>query len=230
MARVLLVEDDTTIRAALVRAMSAFGHQVVEAGDARGALAVLAERDVDVVVLDLGLPDLDGTAALRMIRARSTVPVLIATARDREADIVRLLNAGADDYLTKPYSAAHLAARIAAILRRAAPALAGALAVGGLRLDAAAREAALDGRPLALSRREFDLLAYLAARPGSVVPRRELLAQVWGQPDGGDDATIDVHVSWLRRKLGESAAAPRYLRTVRGVGVKLVAPDDPAAG
>ncbi|BCJ32844.1 DNA-binding response regulator [Actinocatenispora thailandica] len=224
MARVLLVEDDTTIRAALVRAMSSFGHHVTESADARGALAALGEHAPDVVVLDLGLPDLDGTAALRMIRARSTVPVLIATARDREADIVRLLNAGADDYLTKPYSAAHLVARISAVLRRAAPTVAGAIAVGGLRLDAAAREAALDGRPLSLARREFDLLAYLAARPGAVVSRRELLAEVWGQPDGGDDATIDVHISWLRRKLGETAAAPRYLHTVRGVGIKLVAP------
>ena len=151
MARVLLVEDDPTIRAGLARAMPSFGHQLTECFDARGALAALAEHPPDAVVLDLGLPDLDGTAALRMIRARSTVPVLIATARDREADIVRLLNAGADDYVTKPYSAAHLAARIAAVLRRAAPAVAGALVVGGLRLDAAAREAPRD-RPNELTR------------------------------------------------------------------------------
>ncbi|HEY3501215.1 MAG TPA: response regulator transcription factor [Actinocatenispora sp.] len=225
MARVLLVEDDAEIRAALVRAMSSLGHRVFECGDARGALRAVAEQDPEVVVLDLGLPDLDGTAALRMIRSRSTVPVLIATARDREADIVRLLNAGADDYLTKPYSAAHLAARISAVLRRTTPSAATALAVGGLRLDVPAREVSLDGRPLQLSRREFDLLAYLAARPGTVVPRRELITEVWRQPDGRDDATIDVHVSWLRRKLGETAARPRYLQTIRGVGVKLVAPE-----
>jgi len=220
MARVLLVEDDAEIRGALARALGSHGHATVECADARGALERLSDAGPDVVVLDLGLPDIDGTAALRMIRARSTVPVLIATARDREQDIVRLLNAGADDYLTKPFSGAHLAARIAAVLRRVSPA-AGALAVGGLRIDVAAREAYLDGRPLQLSRREFDLLAYLAARAGTVVTRRELLAQVWGRADGRDDATIDVHVSWLRRKLGETASEPRYLHTVRGVGIRL---------
>ncbi len=204
--------------------MLSIGHQVSESSDARGALRAVADREPEVIVLDLGLPDLDGAATLRMIRSRSTVPVIIATARDREADIVRLLNAGADDYLTKPYSAAHLAARIAAVLRRSTPVVRTALAVGALRLDTSAREAHLDGRPLQLSRREFDLLAYLVARPGTVVARRELLAEVWQQPEGHDDATIDVHVSWLRRKLGESAAAPRYLHTIRGVGVKLTEP------
>jgi DNA-binding response OmpR family regulator len=158
------------------------------------------------------------------MRAVSAVPVIVATACDDEAEIVRLLNAGADDYLVKPFSCEHLAARIAAVLRRnGVSGGATVLNVGGLRVDLAAREASLDGKPIQLSRREFDLLGYLAARPDQVVSRRELLADVWHQ-SYGDDQTIDVHVSWLRRKLGESAAAPRYLHTVRGVGVKLASP------
>jgi DNA-binding response OmpR family regulator len=159
-----------------------------------------------------------------MMRAVSAVPVIVATACDDEAEIVRLLNAGADDYLVKPFSCEHLAARIAAVLRRnGVSGAATVLSVGDLRVDLAAREATLDGQALQLSRREFDLLGYLAARPDQVVSRRELLADVWHQ-SYGDDQTIDVHVSWLRRKLGESAAAPRYLHTVRGVGVKLASP------
>ncbi len=160
-----------------------------------------------------------------MIRAVSTVPVIIATAHDSEVEIVRLLQAGADDYVVKPFSADHLAARIGAVLRRVnneAPAA--RITVGGLQIDADAREATLDGTPLHLSRREFDLLTYLAARPGRVISRGELLAEVWHQPYGRDDQPIDVHVSGLRRKLGETAAQPRYLHTVRGVGVKLLPP------
>jgi DNA-binding response OmpR family regulator len=157
------------------------------------------------------------------------VPVIVVTARDDEQEAVRLLNAGADDYLVKPFSAEHLAARMTAVLRRARPVsrtaagLDGELRVGGLRMDPARRRAELDGVELDLTRREFDLLAFLAARPGVVVARRELLAEVWQQAYG-DDQTIDVHLSWLRRKLGESAARPRYLHTLRGVGVKLEPP------
>jgi DNA-binding response OmpR family regulator len=174
--------------------------------------------------LDLGLPDLDGGQALTMIRTVTATPVLVATARDEEAEIIRLLNAGADDYIVKPFSGEHLAARVAALLRRTGQqATTPFLTVGGLNVDLASREADLDGTRLDLSRREFDLLAYLAARPGQVVTRRELRTEVWRQ-SYGDDQTIDVHVSWLRRKLGETAAVPRYLHTVRGVGVKL----DPA--
>jgi DNA-binding response OmpR family regulator len=158
------------------------------------------------------------------MRAVSTTPVIVATARHEEAEIIRLLNAGADDYLVKPFSCEHLAARITAQLRRAGPGSAApVVSVGGLRIDLARREALLDGTPVELSRREFDLLAYLAARPGVVVSRRELLTEVWHQ-SYGDDQTIDVHVSWLRRKLGETAARPRYLRTVRGIGVMLDPP------
>jgi DNA-binding response OmpR family regulator len=180
-------------------------------------------------MLDLGLPDLDGSDVLAVVRASSDVPVVVATARDDEAEIVRLLDAGADDYLVKPFSAAQAMARVRAVLRRAAP-TAGAdrrVRVGGLSIDPVAREVELDGSPVVLNRKEFDLLLALATRVGEVVSKRELLADVWQMPWGGADRTVDVHLSWLRRKLGETAAEPRYLHSVRGVGVKLVAPTGP---
>lgn len=199
-------------------------HAVRTAGTALDGIREVSHHPPEVIVLDLGLPDLDGQQALRMMRAVTATPVIVATARDEEAEIIRLLNAGADDYLVKPFSGEHLAARITAVLRRAGPASADpVISVAGLQVDLARREALLDGRRLELSRREFDLLAYLAAKPGVVVPRQELLTQVWRQ-SYGDDQTIDVHVSWLRRKLGETAAQPRYLHTVRGVGVMLDPP------
>ncbi|MFJ1615386.1 response regulator transcription factor [Streptomyces sp. NPDC088251] len=202
-------------------------------GTALEALREVAHFRFDVVILDLGLPDLDGGEALKMLRGTTDVPVIIATARDDESEIVRLLNDGADDYLTKPFSVAH-SARMAAVLRRSRAAGGGAPAprvirVGGLSIDPLRRRAELDGTALDLTRREFDLLTFLAGRPGVVVPRREFLAEVW-QQSYGDDQTIDVHLSWLRRKLGETAAGPRYLHTLRGVGVKLQppAPERPA--
>jgi DNA-binding response OmpR family regulator len=227
MARVLIVEDDPLVRSAMVADLTQRAHTVRTAGTALDGIREASHHPPDVVVLDLGLPDLDGYQALKMMRAVTATPVIVATARDEEAGIVRLLNAGADDYLVKPFSGEHLAARISALLRRAGspgtPSPAPVISVGGLRIDLSRREARLDGTPLDLPRREFDLLAYLAARPGVVVPRQELLAEVWHQ-SYGDAQTIDVHVSWLRRKLGETAARPRYLRTVRGVGVMLDPP------
>lgn len=199
-------------------------HAVRSAGCALDALREISQRPPDCVILDLGLPDLDGSEALRMVRGISDVPVIVATARDDESEIVRLLEAGADDYLVKPFSGDHLAARLDAVLRRArATAAPQVVRVGGLVVDANRREAALDGSALSLTRREFDLLAYLAARADRVVTRKELLTEVWRQ-SYGDDQTIDVHLSWLRRKLGERASQPRYLHTVRGVGVMLSAP------
>ncbi|MFH8383058.1 response regulator transcription factor [Kitasatospora sp. NPDC018058] len=229
MATVLVVEDDPFVRSALIRHLTDTGHAVRSVGTALEALREVAQVGCDLVILDLGLPDLDGSEALKMIRGLTDVPVIISTARDDEAEIVRLLNDGADDYLVKPFSGEHLSARMAAVLRRfgsgAAP-VAQVLRVGGLAVDLQRREAVLDGRLLDLTRREFDLLAFLAGRPGVVVPRKEILAEVWRQTYGGDQ-TIDVHLSWLRRKLGETAADPRYLHTVRGVGVRLEAVGDP---
>jgi DNA-binding response OmpR family regulator len=224
-ADVLIVEDDATIRTALVRALTARQHSTMTAPTAMEGLQSLVEHRPDVVLLDLGLPDLDGASLLAMIRAVSDVPVIVVSARDEGAEIVALLNAGADDYLVKPFAADQLDARIRAVLRRAESAeVSGPVTVGGIVVDARARTALLDGVPLDLSPKEFDLLYYLAERSGEVVGKRELLAKVWNQPYGGADKTVDVHLSWLRRKLGESAEAPRYLHRVRGVGVKLAPP------
>jgi two-component system, OmpR family, KDP operon response regulator KdpE len=191
------------------------------------ALQHVLDTPPDLILLDLGLPGLGGYEALRMMRAVSSVPVVVVTARDNEAEIIRVLDAGADDYVIKPFGAGQIDARIRAVLRRAAqgePQDGGELQVGGLRLDPHGHEATLDGVTLELSRREFDLLHYLTLHAGQVVTRRDLLTHVWRMPYGGADKTVDVHVSWLRRKLGETAQQPRYLHTVRGVGIKLSAP------
>jgi len=222
MPKVLIVEDDPTIRQAVVRALSDLGYAVAAAHTAMGGLQLAVDEKPDVVVLDLGLPDLDGREMLRMLRAVSRVPVIVATARGTESDMVGSLNAGADDHVVKPYGAAQLDARIRAVLRRAGePAADRPIEVGGLRVDVRARQAVLDGTELDLTPREFDLLHYLAARAGEVVTKRELLVEVWQLPYAGADKTVDVHLSWLRRKLGETGTAPRYLHTVRRVGVRL---------
>jgi DNA-binding response OmpR family regulator len=222
--QILLVEDDDGIARPLVAALRGSGYDVTRVSSGQQALANAS--GVDAIVLDLGLPDLDGKELLRMLRAVSAIPVIVATARDDEAEIVKVLDAGADDYVVKPFTAAQLDARIRAVLRRGAGDRAGsaALVVGGLEIDAGARTAVLDGGPLDLTPREFDLLHHLATRAGQVVTKRELLSEVWQVPYGGADKTVDVHLSWLRRKLGETAQEPRYLHTVRGVGIRLSEP------
>ncbi len=223
---VLLVEDDAAIRSALVRLLTEAGHVVSTAATGMDGLAQVVDERPQVVVLDLGLPDVDGLSVLAMIRAVSKVPVIVATARDDEQVIVAALDAGADDYLVKPFGADQLGARIRAVLRRAGDSEPlGPAIVGGLVVDPVSRQASLDGIRLELTRKEFDLLHLLAQRVGEVVTKREILAEVWRQPYGGGDRTVDVHLSWLRRKLGESAAAPMYLHSVRGVGIRLVAPE-----
>jgi DNA-binding response OmpR family regulator len=231
MPKVLIVEDDPTIRAAVTRALTDKGYAVATAHTAMSGLQLTVSERPDVVVLDLGLPDLDGREVLRMIRSVSAVPIIVATARSAESEIVRSLDAGADDYVVKPYGGAQLDARIRAVLRRAVePDADAVLVVGGLRVDRRARQASLDGTVLDLTPREFDLLHYLTARAGTVVSKRELLVEVWQLPYGGADKSLDVHLSWLRRKLGESAEEPRYLYTVRRVGVRLDAPAGPEPG
>jgi len=225
MPQILVIEDDPRVRTALVRTLTDRGYAVTTQSDGPSGLQAAVRDRPDLVLLDLGLPNLDGYEVLRMLRAVSSVRVIVATARDDEAQIVRALDAGADDYLIKPFGGAQLDARIRAVLRRGGdPGPARALVVGGLALDVAGRTATLDGEALDLSPREFDLLRYLAERAGTVVTKRELLTEVWQLPYGGGDKTVDVHLSWLRRKLGESAQEPRYLHTVRTVGVKLEAP------
>jgi DNA-binding response OmpR family regulator len=228
MAQVLLVEDDAAIRTALTRALREHGHSVTAIGSGIAALSAAVESKPDVVLLDLGLPDVDGADVLSMLRAVSDVPVIVATARDDESEMVRVLDIGADDYVIKPFTAQQLNARIRAVLRRTGrtdedP----VIAVGGLAIDTRSYEVTVDGRPVELARKEFELLLALARRAGEVVSKRDLLSEVWQLAWGGSDRTVDVHLSWLRRKLGESAAAPRYLQSVRGVGVRLVAPADP---
>ncbi|MER7767458.1 response regulator transcription factor [Kitasatospora sp. NPDC096140] len=241
MTSVLVVEDDPAIRASLIEVLTNHHLLVRSSPNGFGALREITRRPPDAIVLDLGLPDLDGADALRMIRGLSQVPVLVATARDDEREIIKLLHAGADDYLVKPFSGGQLVARLIAVLRRcsapaafpaagpAAPAGPvpgadrGAIVVGDLCIEPTARTARLAGGDLSLTRREFDLLEFLARNAGRVVSRQVILAEVWRQPYV-DEKTVDVHLSCLRRKMGERASRPRYLHTVRGVGVKLVAP------
>jgi DNA-binding response OmpR family regulator len=226
MPQVLVVEDDPRIRSLLIRSLTDRDYAVTSTSSGMEGLAMAVAERPDLVLLDLGLPDIDGLEVLTMLRAVSQVPVIVATARDDDPSVVRALDVGADDYVVKPFSAEQLDARVRAVLRRAStgPAAGRELAVGGLRVDLRSRDASLDGATLDLSPKEFEVLAYLADRPGQVVTRRELLTEVWQLPYGGPDKTVDVHLSWLRRKLGETAQAPRYLQTVRGVGVKLVDP------
>jgi DNA-binding response OmpR family regulator len=198
----------------------------VESADrALQGLELAVKGSPDLVVMDLGLPDVDGTELLRMIRAVSQVPVIVITARGADDVVVSTLDSGADDYLVKPFSMAQLEARVRAVLRRGESGeTRGQLRVGDLVMDVPGRRASFAGEELDLSPKEFDLLRVLAERLGEVISKRELLAEVWREPYGGSEHTIDVHLSWLRKKLGESAQEPRYLQTVHGVGVKLIDP------
>jgi DNA-binding response OmpR family regulator len=224
MARIHLIEDDSDIRRLVAAALARAGHDIETSSSALEGLQQVVSNSPDVVILDLGLPDLDGGELLRMLRAVSQVPVIVATARDDDVSVVRLLDAGADDYIVKPYSAENLEARVRAVLRRGPGDEPATLSVGELTIDRAGREARLGGRTLDLSPKEFDLLLLLVERSGSVVTKRQMLAEVWREPYGGSERTVDVHLSWLRKKLGESASEPRYLQTVHGVGIKLTAP------
>ncbi|HVK27004.1 MAG TPA: response regulator transcription factor [Nocardioides sp.] len=228
MARILVVEDDEAIRSAVDRGLRELDHAVSTAPNGLNALEQVLRDRPEVVLLDLGLPDIDGLTLLSMIRTASDVPVIVITAQDDDPTMVRALDNGADDYVVKPFGTEQLAARIRAVLRRGRPGSAGPAAplrVGELVIDERSRTVTLAGRPVELSRKEFDLLHLLASRAGEVVTKKEALAEVWQQAYGGSERTVDVHLSWLRRKLGESAADPRYLHSVRGVGIRLVAPE-----
>ncbi|MGA9275737.1 response regulator transcription factor [Ilumatobacter sp.] len=227
MPTVHLIEDDDQIADSLAKVLRAAGHVVSRSASALDGLSRLVDDRPEVIVLDLGLPDLDGLDAIKMIRGYGEVPIIVATARDDESTIVRALDLGADDYVVKPFSGKQLDARIRALLRRGGTASALTFTIGDLQVDLAAREVTAAGEPVELRRKEFDLLALLASRAGQVVTRREIAQEVWDDPLSSSDSTIDVHVSSLRRRLGESADEPRYLRVVRGVGMKLVEPDSP---
>lgn len=222
---VVIIEDDQRIRELVTRVLSQKGFDVDGASTALDGLQKIVQSSPDVVVLDMGLPDLDGADLLKMIRAITDVPVVVATARSDDRDVIRTLNAGADDYLVKPFSVEQLEARLRAVLRRSVADDAGSqLLVGDLRIDPSARTVILGDELLQLSPKEFDLLVYLAERVGVVVSKRELMAEVWRQPYGGSEKSVDVHISWIRKKLGETAAEPGYIETIHGVGVKLVEP------
>jgi DNA-binding response OmpR family regulator len=224
--RIVLIEDDVEIRRLAANALSEQGHDVESADRALDGLELAVKGSPDLVILDLGLPDIDGTELLRMIRSVSQVPVIVITARGADETVVSTLDSGADDYLVKPFSMNQLEARVRAVLRRRQGSTeASRMTVGALVVDVRARTATLAGHPLDLSPKEFDLLKLLVERVGEVLTKRELLAEVWREPYGGADHTIDVHLSWLRKKLGETAQSPRYIQTVHGVGVKLVDPD-----
>jgi DNA-binding response OmpR family regulator len=226
MADILVIEDDQRIRELVCRHLAGDGYGVTSEGTGLEGLRTLSANPPDALVLDLGLPDLDGLDLLKMIRAVSDLPVLVLTARDDEATILTAFAGGADDYVVKPISGPQLSARMAALLRRGATEAGDTLVVGGLEIRIGPREAILDGCTLELTTKEFDVLAYLAARPGTVVPKDELHAAVWKAPAGTEGRTIDVHLSTIRRKLGERPTDKRrYLHTVIGAGVCLSDPD-----
>ncbi|MGH3835439.1 MAG: response regulator transcription factor [Pseudonocardiaceae bacterium] len=231
MSRVLVVEDDETIGSVLDSSLRAHGHHVVWQRTGRRALRVASETDFDLVLLDLGLPDLDGVEVCRQLRASNPTTVLvILTARTEEMDVVVGLEAGADDYLTKPVRLAELLARVRAHLRRVAPATPGAqplLAVADLLVDTGSRRATIAGREMPLRAKEFDLLARLAAAPEVAISRETLMADVWDENWFGPTKTLDVHVAALRRKLAGMAklgSVPRIV-TLRGHGYRLEVPE-----
>jgi DNA-binding response OmpR family regulator len=226
---VLLVEDEASIAEPFARALEREGYSTVVASTAAAARDLFTQRRPNIVLLDLTLPDGDGRELCREWRRESQVPIIMLTARGTETDRVVGLELGADDYVVKPFSVAEVAARIRAVLRRAAPdrsAQHERVTIGELAIDPATRSATINGTELGLTRKEFDLLARLAREPGMVVSREDLMADVWDENWFGSTKTLDVHVGFLRRKLGDDAAAPRYLRTVRGVGFQLAAPED----
>jgi len=222
--RILVVDDEEDLRTMLSSYLAAGGFEVTEATDGEQGLALLASRDFDLVVLDVGLPGLDGFEVLRELRVTSDVPVIMLTARTEEVDRVVGLTVGADDYVTKPFSPRELTARIAAVLRRARSihGRGDLLEFEGLRIDLGAREVFCEDRPVELSALEFDLLSTLARAPRRVFTRDQLMEQVWGGDFFLMDRVVDVHISNLRKRLGDSSADPRFIATVRGVGYKFV--------
>ena len=226
MTRVLVVEDEESFSDALSYMLRREGFETVVAGTGPDALAEYDRGGADIVLLDLMLPGLPGTEVCRALRARSNVPIIMLTAKDSEIDKVVGLELGADDYVTKPYSARELVARIRAVLRRRGdvePVNDGVLAVGPVRMDVERHVVTVDGEPVALPLKEFELLEFLLRNAGRVLTRGQLIDRVWGSDYVGDTKTLDVHVKRLRAKIEPDPASPKYLLTVRGLGYKLEA-------
>ena len=230
--RILFVEDEPSISDPFSRALTREGFEPVVARSGREALGLAERGAFDLVLLDLNLPDTDGRDVARELRRRGDTPIVMLTARGTEMDRIVGLEIGADDYVVKPFSGAEVIARIRAVLRRSqrsgdsSGTPAEPVVVGGLTVDFQARRATLDGAALELSRKEFDLLGELVRNAGQVVTREDLMERVWDENWFGSTKTLDTHVGWLRRKLGEDTSAPRYLHTVRGVGFRFSAPEE----
>ena len=236
MARtVLVVEDEPTVRETLAEALTEEGLAVSTAADGVAGLERFRAEKPDLVLLDLMLPRMSGIEVCRIIRAESSVPILMLTARDRELDKVLGLELGADDYVTKPFSLRELQARIRALLRRtdqqAAPGQAArTIDLGRVRVDLAGHQILRDSEPLPVKPKAFELLSFLIRNAGQVFSREQLLERVWGYDYAGETRTVDVHVHWLRKRIEEDAANPRYLQTVRGVGYVFRGPTATVAG
>jgi len=231
---VIVVEDEDALATLLDYNLMKEGFRVERAADGEEALLRVAEEPPDLVVLDWMLPKVSGVEVCRQLRAGAETrrtPVLMLTARGEEADKVRGLDTGADDYVVKPFAMSELVARIRALLRRTQPQAATAreLDSGGLKIDTGSRRATLDGEPLDLSRKEFDLLVELVSHAGEVVTREDLMAAVWDRNWFGSTKTLDVHIGWLRKKLGDDSSDPRYLHTVRGVGFRFATTEELAS-
>jgi len=227
---ILLVEDEQSIAEPFIAVLRQAGFRAELAMTGADAISLVGLHRPDVVLLDLGLPDLDGRDVCRRIRSGSDVPIIVVTASGTVTDRIVGLELGADDYVVKPFAAHEVIARIRAVLRRARGAVADEqrpLSVRDLRIDAGARRVWRAGAELELTRKEFDLLLRLAQEPGRVVSREALMSDVWDRNWFGSTKTLDVHIGWLRRKLGDESDTPTYIRTVRGVGFALV-PDEEA--
>ena len=225
---ILLVEDETAITDPLAEALEREGFSARVAGTAAEALEMAGTQAPDLVLLDIGLPDGSGLDVCRTLRQSSDVPVIMLTARGSEADRVAGLELGADDYVVKPFSAREVTARVRAVLRRASGGggAGQAIEIGSLKLDPDRHSATLDGEALELSRKEFGLLQTLMERAGTVITRQALIEEVWDMNWFGSTKTLDVHMSGLRKKLGDDAADPRYIHTVRGIGFRFAAPEE----
>jgi two-component system response regulator ResD len=228
--RILVVDDEPSISEVVALYLRREGFEVEVAADGERALAMIAQRRPDLLVLDLMLPGVDGLAITRQVRGGAPLPIIMLTARGEELDRIIGLELGADDYVTKPFSPRELVARVKAVLRRARPtpeaqrdAALAAFTAGALRIDPAARSVTLDGSPVSLTAREFDLLHFLARRPGQVFTREQLLDQVWGYTFASDMSTVTVHIRRLREKIEGDPTTPRRLLTVWGVGYKFEA-------
>jgi two-component system response regulator RegX3 len=229
MARtILVVEDEPTLRETLAEALEADGFRVTAAADGRTGVAMFRSEDPDLVLLDLMLPELSGIEVCRIIRAESSVPIIMLTARGAEVDKVVGLELGADDYVTKPFSLRELSARIRAILRRGEQLGTGQLPplvdLGAVQVDIAGHRVLRQGREVAVKPKVFELLAFLLRHPGQVVSRDQLLEQVWGYDYPGETRTVDVHIHWLRAAVEPDPGAPTIIQTVRGVGYVLRRP------